>query len=202
MASLTRKFLRDLGMNDEQVAAVIKEHTDVVDTIRDERDALNKKAARLDEVQTKLDEAENKIKQLEKAGGDAAKVQAEYDAYKKQVEADKDMDARRAAFKPIMEACGITRDSYQRAVLHEFDLSKEELKDGKYVNEAAMKDRLTKDFADFAGKTSKKGADTTKPPTGGGKTMTRDEIMKMTDTKARQKAIAENIELFQPGAEE
>ncbi len=38
-----------------------------------------------------------------------------------------------------------------------------------------------------------------KPPAGGGKTLTVDDIMKIKDSAERQSAIAENIELFKKG---
>ena len=60
-----------------------------------------------------------------------------------------------------------------------------------------IKKDASEEWADFITTTTQKGADTTTPPanTGGGK-MTKEEIFKIKDASERQKAIADNHELF------
>jgi hypothetical protein len=53
------------------------------------------------------------------------------------------------------------------------------------------------EWADFITTQGTVGASTSTPPTNnGGTTMTRDEILAIKDTSARQQAIAEHHELF------
>ena len=59
---------------------------------------------------------------------------------------------------------------------------------------------ISGDYADLVSTTQTKGSDPATPPGGtGGNATTKDQIMAITDRKARREAIAKNRELFQGG---
>ena len=57
--SLTRKFLKAMGIEDEKVDQIIEAHSETVDALKEERDGYKADAEKLPEVQRRL-EAANK----------------------------------------------------------------------------------------------------------------------------------------------
>lgn len=68
--------------------------------------------------------------------------------------------------------------------------------DGKVKDEDKLLETVKKEWADFIPQTTQTGVPATNPPAATGKSMTKEDILKITDTAARQKAMAENHELF------
>lgn len=70
-------------------------------------------------------------------------------------------------------------------------------KDGKIENAKDHVKTVKDEWPELIVKEGMKGADTNNPPKGSGKTYSsKDEIMKIEDAGERQRAIAENHELF------
>lgn len=136
---------------------------------------------------------------LEKASGDAAKVQAEYDAYKKQIETEKANAGKKALVRQAIEKAGANSAAID-LLLGTVDLNTVEVENDALKNADAVLKPLRDTHAGLFGTINNRGTDKLNPPNGGGSsTMTRDEIMKIKDAGERQKAIAENIEVFQKG---
>ena len=78
------------------------------------------------------------------------------------------------------------------------DVDSIELDDeGKVKDADALKKAIGEEWEDFIVQKETKGAQTATPPAGSGKTYkSKDEIMAIKDTQERQKAIAENHEMF------
>lgn len=68
--------------------------------------------------------------------------------------------------------------------------------DGHLEDEAALLERIREEWADFIVTEERRGARVATPPAGAARRMTREEILAIPDTAARQQAIAENHELF------
>lgn len=199
--SLTRKMLKAMSLEADVIDQIIEAHTESLDGVKKERDDALANAAKLAEVQAQLDKANKRVAELEKNGGDAAKVQAAFDAYKAEVETEKQNGVKREALNTLLRDCGITRDSYRELVAKSFDLTKMEVDEkGKFVGEAELKKTVTADYKDFISTTTTVGTPKNEPPAGnGGGKMTKAEILAIKDTGERQKAIAENLDLFRPG---
>lgn len=200
MASLTRKFLTALGIDESKADEIIAVHTEVTDALKTERDKFKSDAAKLAGVQAELDSIKA---QAAKDGGKnpyQVKYEAlkeEYDQYKKDTDAKATKAKKESAYRKLLKDAGVTEKRLD-AVLRVSDFDGIEFdSDGKIKDADKLTESIKKEWADFIPQTSQAGAPSQNPPsTTTGKTMTKDEIMKITDTAARQKAIAENHELF------
>lgn len=161
--AFTRNFLRSAGLTDEQIAAVIEAHTEVTDALKHERDEWKGKAESIEALTKERDDLKAK---LEKAP-DAAKVQAEFDAYKKQVESEKTNAAKTAAVKKALKAAGVQREAFETLLLGKVDLDKVTL-DGDGVKDPdALIKPLKDSFADCFATENIQGTPPANPPSGG-----------------------------------
>ena len=69
-------------------------------------------------------------------------------------------------------------------------------KDGNLTDVDKLRESIKSDWSDYITDTIVKGAEVENPPKVAKATMTKEDILKIKDTSARQKAIAANIELF------
>lgn len=150
----------------------------------------NTKKNLADELQEKLDAAE-------KYKNDYDKVKADFDKYKTDQTAKELRAEKSGAYKGVLKSIGIP-DKFHAAILRATNLDELDFADGKFKAEEDVKEKATESWKDFAVTVTETGIDTPKPPANdGSKTiMTKAEIMQIKDTAERQKAIAENHELF------
>lgn len=193
--SLTRSMLKGMGLTEEQVSAIIEEHTSVTTALKEERDAYKKDAAKLPAVQKELD----KLKEGD--GNDwEKKYNDEHDAfekYKKDVADKETLQNVKAAYRKLLKDANIDEKRFD-TITRVTDFSKMKLtKEGSLEGAEDLTKAIQKDWSDFIVTTGTKGADVDNHGnTGSGKPMTKTEIMAIKDTAERQKAIAEHIDLF------
>ena len=157
------------------------------------------------DLREKLENAEQERDALKAKGGDDykakyEKVKKDFDDYKADVTAKETKAAKEKAVRAYFEGKKITGGNLNIAMRGAKDeINGLELDaDGKSKDTAALDALVGGEFAGLVVTTTTKGANTSTPPAGngnGGK-MTKAEIMKITDTAARQKAIAENLSEF------
>ena len=123
--ALTRNMLKTMGLNEEQITAIIEGHTESLSALTKERDDLKAKADALDGVTKERDTYKA---QAEKAG-DSAKVQKEFDDYKAGVEKDKLNSRKRKALHAAFKTAGVQRDTFRASMLKAWDLEGVELDD-------------------------------------------------------------------------
>ncbi len=195
--ALTRTFLKSMGLTDEQVGAIIENHTETIEGLKKERDGFKAEAAKVEGLTKDLQEANDKLAK----SGDAAKVQKEFDDYKAGIEAEKTAAKKRSALDSLLkDKVGIARDSARGLILSAMKLDAYELDDkGQIKDEASVVESLKKEHAEWIATEDTKGVDKTNPPSGGGGSakMTKEEIAKITDPAKLRAAIAANMELFQ-----
>lgn len=193
--ALTRAMLKGMNLTEEQVSAIIDAHTETVDGLKNQIAQYKKDAEALPGVQEEL----KKAKEAAEKNGDAAKIQKDFDDYKAQVEADKTQSAKEAALRKVAKDAGLTDAGIAKAVKYA-DYSTIELTDkGEIKNAKDMIKSLKEEWPEHIAKTTQQGANSATPPANqgnNGKYSSKDEIMKIKDAEARQKAIAENIQLF------
>lgn len=191
--ALTRKLLRSLGIDDEKIETIIDAHGETVEALKKERDDYKAEAVKVEEMTKQLNDANDKLAK----SGDAAKVQADFDAYKAEVAGEKTRTAKRNAVNEALKNAGVTRDSFREMLLKTWDMDGVEMdENGTAKNAAEIETKIKTEYADFISTTTTGGTPPVTPPTGGNVKMTRQEIMNIKDTAARQKAIAENLEAF------
>lgn len=153
-------------------------------------DRYNAKKTQLDELQTKLDESEG-------LQGKYDKLKTEYDNFKNETEAKETRTQKQDAYKEILKKAGIPEKRFA-VILKTVDLDDLKISDGKLVDADKLEKSVKEEWSDFIVTTQETGVNSANPPSnnGGKSTMTKKEIMEIKDTAERQKAIAENHELF------
>lgn len=194
--ALSRKFLKAMGLTEEQIDSVVEAHRETVDGLQKSLTTAEEKAKRFDDVEKELNELKSKGTEDYKA-----KYEAEHTAfenYKNEISAKEAKVAKEAAVKAYFESKGISGKNLNAAMRGASkEIAEIEVENGKIKNKTVLDDLLKGDFEVFVTKESVTGATTANPPanTGSGK-MTKEQIFAISDDYERQKAIAENHELF------
>lgn len=197
--ALTRKMLKAMGIEDEKIEQIIEAHTETVDALKDERDSFKGDSEKLASVQKEL----NALK--EEAAKDDGKnpwkvkydaVKEEFDNYKAEQTAKATRAQKEEAYKAILKECKVA-DKRIAAVVRVADIDSIELdKEGKIKDADELKKSIKEEWADFIPTEETKGAEVSNPPENTGGKKTKEEILAIKDTTERQKAMAENHELF------
>lgn len=202
MASLTRKFLTTLGIEEDKADQIIERHNEVLTEIKTERDEYKEKAEQLPDIQKQL----NDYKEAEsKAEKDPYKVKyealkEEYNDYKTKVTEKETTAKKEATYRQLLKECGISEKRID-AVLKVSDINAIEYDDEGNVKEGdKLKESIKAEWSDFIETKGEKGASVATPPTSTNSTVkSKKEILEIKDTTERQKAWAEYIAQSQKG---
>lgn len=194
--ALSRKFLKGMNLTDEQVDSIIEAHAETVNGQKADIERLQNEVERLQEAAQELDD-------LKAHGNDRAvekyeKVKKEFDEYRQATEAKETKAAKESAVRAYYQSKGITGKSLDIAMRGSgAEINGVELEDGKIKDTTQLDGLIGGDFAGLVTRTEVTGAQTATPPANnGGNSMTREEILRIKNTRERQKAIADNAELF------
>ena len=210
--ALTRKLLSSMGIEADKIDQIIEAHTETVSGLKqqiaDLGDELTKaketgsaESGRLKDVQKELDDLKNQVAEDAKAreGKDYDALKKEYEDYKAEVHEKEVKGAKEKAFRGLLSDMNVSEKGTSM-ILKYMGVSGIELdEEGKLKDATAIKKAVKEDWGDYIPTVEAKGADTKTPPTdgkGSATTKTKEEIMAIKDATARQKAIAENMELF------
>jgi hypothetical protein len=183
-----------MGLTDEQVDTIIEAHTDTVDGLKADVSRYKADAEKLPSVQKQLDDL--------KAAGDGGykekyeKEHSDFEAFKTDITAKESKAAKEKAVRAYFESKNITGANLDLAMrgcgeeMAALELDGEKIKDTKALD--ALVDGT------YKGLVSKQTVrvDTGARFNGGGKPITKDEIMQITDRAERRAAIAANMDLF------
>ena len=194
--ALTRKFLSALGIEEAKIDEIISAHVDTVNVLKEQRDGYKADADKLPAVQKALDDLK-----ASQSGDDPYKEKyekkaKEFDDYKKGVEAKELKRSKSTAYKQVLKELNASHvDSILKASQSELD--KIELdENGKIKDVDKLKESIKKEWADFIVEEGQQGAKTATPPANEGSKVSKEDILKIKDPAARQKAMYENSELF------
>lgn len=195
-----RKWLDEI-LEDEELSPkekaqkIMDGHITVVDGLKDERDSFKEQAEKAADLQKQLDDQANGENWQEKY----EKEHQAFEDFKKQQAADAEAAEVRAAFRKLLVGEGISEKRID-SILKVTDFSQMKRdKDGNLEGEDALKESINKEWGEFKTTVTEKGATVEKPPQMAKPTKTREEILAIKDTAERQKAIAENLQLFGKG---
>lgn len=197
--SLTRKLLKGMGLTDEQMDTIIEAHTDTVEGLKAEIERYKTTANALPDIQKQLEQARADL-EAEKKSSWKVKYEAmkeDFENFKAEQSKKETHTAKETAYRSLLKEAGISEKRID-AVLRVSDVDGVEL-DAKGAIKGAEKltESIKSEWSDFIVTTETQGADTAIPPTNnGGNVVTKDDIFKISDAGERQKAIAENIDLF------
>ena len=196
--ALSRKWLATLGVDEDVIDKIVVAHGETVSGLKDEIAELEKyksDAEKLKAVNKELSDLKAKVAEDSNKDQDYAKLKKEYEDFKASVENAKVHDAKVAAYKDILKDAGIPEKHFAKIIKYsdvdgiEFDA------EGKVTKAKEIMDAIKEEWSDHIEKSAKKSAETAKPPKStGGSTMSKDDIMKITDTKERQEKLKEYLE--------
>lgn len=194
-----RAIIGDASLSDEEkISKIVAGHIETVDGLNDTITSLKGENDKLKAAQEELDA-------LKAKNADDSNWEEKYNTEHKAFEdykAAQAKDATRAqrtdGFKAILKDAGISDSLVKLVVAASGDIIDSiELDDDGNVKDAdRIKSKIQTNYAEFVTAEKKSGARTQTPPANSGRKMTKDEIFKIRDAAERQKAIAENHELF------
>jgi ribosomal protein L20A (L18A) len=199
--ALSRKFLKAMGIEDEKIDQIIDAHSETVNALKDEIAEYKDSADKLTSTEKELAKLKKEAEEIEKKGEkDPYKLKYEamkedFENFKKEISAKETKANKEKLYSELLKEAGVSEKRIA-AVLKVSDLDSIEIEDGKIKDSAKLSKSIQEEWADFIVKTEEKGAKVPNPPSGSGKALTKDEIMSIKDSAERQKAIAENHELF------
>lgn len=188
-----------MGIEEDKIEQIIEAHTETVNALKEARDGFKADADKLKSVEKELEEAKE---QLKDAGTDEYKekydkVKAEFDKFKADTEAKESRTKKEDAYKAILKDANIPEKHFAKIIKYS-DIDGLELDDkGELSNKSELLKSIKEEWGDHIEQTGTQGANVQNPPASGGQgKKTKEEIMKIKDSSERQKAIAENHELF------
>lgn len=200
--ALTRKALVAMGIDAEKIDQIIEMHTEVVDAIKSERDTAKEEAKNYKTDADKLEAVQKELADLKEQADkpDAFKekyeaLQKEYDTYKGEIEAKETMAAKSKAYRDMLKEIGVSEKRLD-SVMRVADLNSIELEGGAIKGVEELKENAKNEWSDFIVSEGTVGAKTPTPPANTGGKMTKEQIMEIKDTEARQQAMLENADVF------
>ena len=200
MASFARKWLEGILENEdlstkEKSQMIMDGHIAVTDGLKDERDSFKANAEKAADLQKQLDDLANG-EDFQKKYEDEHKA---FEDFKKEKANEAEAAKVRTAYRKLLAGEGIGEKRLD-SILKVTDLSKLKLdKDGNLENVDGLKKTINDEWGEFKTTVTEKGAVVETPLQTGNATKTKEEILAIKDTSERQKAIAENLQLFRKG---
>lgn len=195
--ALTRRFLKGMGLTEEQVDTIIEAHTEVTDGLKEQIKQYKADADKLVDVQKELDD-------LKSAGDDGYKSKYEsekaaHDELKANIAREKAYASKESAYRELLRAAGV-KDKFIDTIIRAEKPTIEGLKieDGKIEGSDTLTEAAKKNWSDFIATQQVVNTRVENPPANnGGKTgKTKEEIMAIRDPAVRQAEIAKNPEAF------
>lgn len=206
--AFTRSFLSGLGIEPDKIAAIMENHVEVVNGLKEKINDSGEKADRIKELETELAKAKSDLKaageKIKEFESDDSKeklksLSEEFEKYKADI-ASKETDAKsRTALKDFLKSQGYS-DEAARLIANRSDFHKS-LKfgdDGKAENFADILKNIQsdEDFKGFTPKTKQEKHNPANPPVNAEepKYKSKKEIMDIKDAGERQAEIKKAIE--------
>lgn len=161
----TRKMLKAMGIEDEKIDQIMEAHSEVVDALKEQRDAYKVDAEKLPGVQKKLEE-------LEAAGNDEYKEKYEaehtaFEKYKADVAEEKANSEKGGLYRQLLKELKVDPKRID-AIMRVTDISDLKVKDGKLEDTDKLTENIKNEWSGFIVNTRTDGANVEDPPGGGG----------------------------------
>lgn len=198
--------LKKLGIevSDEQKESLKKSMGEELYSKKEMEDKVNKASSESEQWKTRAESAEKMLEGLD--GKSPEDILKERDDWKRQAEdSKKDYEAKIAEhekdelLKEAFAEIEFTSESAKKAIMKDISESVS-VKNGKLIGFSDLIEEAKKTDANAFANKQNPPAHFTKPNennSGGDKSTTRESILSIKDKSERQKAIAENISLFQ-----
>lgn len=164
--ALTRAMLKGMGLTDEQVSAIIEEHTSVTSGLKDQIKEYKENAEKLPGVQKELDNLKKDVEENDWKGK-YTKEHEDYEKYKTDI-ADKEKSAKlKSAYTKLLNECKVG-EKHIDSILRVTDFKSMKLTDdGSLEGADKLKEQIASDWSGFITSTGTKPAGVETPPAGG-----------------------------------
>ena len=184
LMALTRKFLIALGIEAEKIDQIIEGHSEAVEALKAQRDEAEAKAEELRGEASKVPSLEKQIEDMraamqdddwetkynearaeaDKAAADLERLNGEYDAYKRKVEADAADAEKLDLYKRLLREIGLDEKRVDKAARLKA-LDELTVEDGALAGYEELKAAEAEEWADFIPRVSgPKGQAVPTPP--------------------------------------
>ena len=165
--ALTRAMLKGMGLTEEQVSAIIEEHTNVTSALKEQIKEYKVDAEKLPEVQKELDslKKDTSASDWEKKYNDEHSA---FDAFKKDVENKENTAKIKTAYRKLLTECKVG-EKHIDSILRVTDFSAMKLgEDGSLDGADKLKETISSDWSGFITTKETKGSEVETPPGGNG----------------------------------
>ncbi len=190
-----RSTLSAMGLTDSQVESIIELHTETVNGLKAEIDKYKEAAEKLPVVQEQLNKANSELEATKKDDykGKYESEKAAHDKLKADISAKETTAKKASAFKALLKEKGYSDYAVGKIAKYSGTDKIELDEEGKISNSAKLLETVESEWSEFKPDAGTVRHTPVTPPTGGKIQRTMDDIMKISDTTARQQAIAEHI---------
>lgn len=194
--ALTRALLKGMGLTDEQVNAVIEEHTTVKDALKKQLTTLTEEKNALENINAENAELRAKLKEAEDFKQKYEDVNTRFENYKQDIANKETFANLKNAYKQLLEENHIN-DKQIKSILEITKFDKLKLdKDGKLENIDELNKEINEKYAGFIVETTTQRSTKVPTPPSNVAEISKEKILEEKDTAKRQKMIAEHIDLF------
>lgn len=192
--ALTRSMLKSMNLTEEQINAIIEEHTAAKDSLKSQIKNLEEKYVDYDDLKKDYEKLSADVKENNwKEKYDT--INQEFDEYKKEVKKNHQNDIKKELYKDLLIENGVSEKQISSIIevtkFDEIELDE----NGKLADVEALNDNIHSKWDGFIVKNSFSGVNAENPPENNSGT-TKNDIMNIKDTAKRQQEIANHLELF------
>ena len=191
-----------MGLSDEQVSAIIEEHSNTVNGLKEARDSYKADAEKVAGLQQEIDTLKaNKSDDWKEKYNTLKQT---FDDFKTETANREKSEKVKAAYTQLLKSANVDEKRID-AILKITDLSELTLDDaGKFANENELSEKIKTEWGAFIQQTGTKGTQVETPPeTHGGAVVTKADIYAKDEhgrykmsTAERQKALVNNPDLM------
>lgn len=202
---MNREFLKEKGLNDEQIEAVMKAYGQSVNDIKEKADKVEGLESQIEDLQGQLKERDTQLEDLGKKAKDSEELTAEIDRLKEENENAtqelKDKLSKQAFEFTLENSLGKAGAKNPKAVKALLDTESIKLDGETLLGLDDQLKALQESDGYLFGENEPAGLKGRKPhetsAIGGNGAMTKENIMKEPNSTKRQQLIRENSHLFQ-----
>lgn len=200
--ALTRRSLKELGLDAQTIDSIIEMHADTVNALRTELDHVRTQNAELPALREKYGAVEQELQTLrsEDWKGRHDQVRRELDQLLESQRTEHEHQARCKAARAYFSEHGISGDNLELAMRgSSAEIDALTLQDDAIADTSALDRLMDGPFSRLVSSVCTVGAATPRPPVNCGGFASKEEIMRIRDREQRRAAIAANMNLFEKG---
>jgi hypothetical protein len=192
--ALTRSMLKSMNLTEEQINAIIEEHTTAKENLKSQIKDLENKYSDYDEIKNNYEKLSADVKKdnwQEKYNS----ITQEFENYKQEIEKEHITENKKEQYRDLLLSNGVSEKQISSILevtkFDEIDLDE----NGKLADVESLNNNIKSKWDGFIVKTQVSGVNSENPPANNSST-TKEDIMKIKDPVQRQQEIANHLELF------